>query len=82
MNKQCIRIGHPSYGKWCFNHAVYCNSKSAAVRELQNRFVPRARARKAINEALGNHCQASFTHTEIPSGVDYGIEIAVVAIHF
>lgn len=71
-----VRIGHPSYGAWCQNHAVICHSKSSAVRELCSRFVPRARARKAVSEALRNGYGAS-THTETPAGIDYGIEIAV-----
>ena len=71
-----IAIGHPSYGDWCFNHRTYHSSKSSAVRELMSRFVPRQRARKAVEVALQNG-YGSFTHTEAPSGAEYGIELVI-----
>ncbi len=71
-----IRIGHPSYGAWCQNHAVMCSTKQSAVRELCKRFVPRSRARKAVSEAIRNGYGAS-THTETPTGCEYGIELAI-----
>ena len=72
-----IMIGHPSYGAWCLNHRVCVRSKSSAVRELCKRFVPRARARRSVNEAVKNGYGA-FTHTETPDGIGYGIEISVI----
>lgn len=71
-----IRIGHPAYESWCYNHAVYVDSKSAAVRELQNRFVPRGRARTAINKVVEQGYGGS-TYTTLPSGLEKGIEIYI-----
>lgn len=75
--KLTIRVGHVSYGEWCLNHPVTCRSKSAAVRELQNRFVTRRAARHAVADALKQG--GSSVGTETPGGGRYCVELLVLS---